>query len=256
MSMTHMHVMWLLQHHGDLSMSRLAELLDVSLSNATGIVDRMEERGLVERVRVPDDRRVVLVRDRSARASDARTRSRRSSRTGCGRSSASSTPAQLDRRRCGASTTSAAPSSPSSVHDSPRRPRHHTQHRAHRRKEQSTDGIHPRRAGRLRRRPSRTIPPSDCRTGRRWRSCSRSCSGCSWAPSTRRSSVRRCPTIVTELARQRHLRLGRHDLPADQHDQRPVLGQAVRPLRPQADVHDRHRHLPRRLGPVRPVART
>jgi DNA-binding MarR family transcriptional regulator len=61
-SMTHMHVMWLLQHHGDLPMSRVADLLDVSLSNATGIVDRMEERGLVERVRVPDDRRIVLVR--------------------------------------------------------------------------------------------------------------------------------------------------------------------------------------------------
>ncbi|HET9345757.1 MAG TPA: MarR family transcriptional regulator [Candidatus Limnocylindrales bacterium] len=62
MSMTHMHVMWLLRHHGALSMSRLAELLDVSFSNATGIIDRMEERELVERVRVPDDRRVVLVR--------------------------------------------------------------------------------------------------------------------------------------------------------------------------------------------------
>lgn len=61
-SMTHMHVLWLLQHHGDLAMSRLAELLDVSLSNATGIVDRMAERNLVERVRVPDDRRLVLVR--------------------------------------------------------------------------------------------------------------------------------------------------------------------------------------------------
>ena len=61
-SMTHMHVMWLLQHHGSLPMSRLAELLDVSDSNATGIIDRMEERGLVERVRVPDDRRVVQVR--------------------------------------------------------------------------------------------------------------------------------------------------------------------------------------------------
>ena len=60
-SMTHMHVMWLLQHHGDLPMSRVAELLDVSDSNATGIVDRMEERGLVERIRVPDDRRVVRV---------------------------------------------------------------------------------------------------------------------------------------------------------------------------------------------------
>src|SRR3990172_5450913 len=61
-SMTNMHVMWLLEHHGDLPMSRVADLLDVSLSNATGIVDRMEERGLVERIRVPDDRRVVLVR--------------------------------------------------------------------------------------------------------------------------------------------------------------------------------------------------
>ena len=49
------------------------------------------------------------------------------------------------------------------------------------------------------------------------------------------------PTIVTQLSGQRLLRLGHHDLPADQHDQRPVLGQAVRPLRPQADLHDRHR---------------
>ena len=61
-SMSHLHVLWLLQHHGAMSMSRLAELIDVSLSNATGLIDRMEEKGLVERVRVPDDRRVVLVR--------------------------------------------------------------------------------------------------------------------------------------------------------------------------------------------------
>lgn len=62
LSMTHMHVLWLLEHHGTMSMSRLAELLDVSFSNASGLIDRMEERGLVERVRVPDDRRVVIVR--------------------------------------------------------------------------------------------------------------------------------------------------------------------------------------------------
>jgi DNA-binding MarR family transcriptional regulator len=61
-SMTHLHLMWILEQHGDLPMSRLAEILDVSVSSATGIVDRMEERGLVDRVRVPDDRRVVLVR--------------------------------------------------------------------------------------------------------------------------------------------------------------------------------------------------
>jgi len=61
-SMSQMHVLWLLQHHGEMPMSKLAVLLDVSLSNATGIIDRMAEHGLVERVRVPDDRRVVLVR--------------------------------------------------------------------------------------------------------------------------------------------------------------------------------------------------
>ena len=61
-SMTQIHILWLLGHHGDLPMSRLAELLDVSVSNATGLIDRMEERGLLERVRVPGDRRVVLVR--------------------------------------------------------------------------------------------------------------------------------------------------------------------------------------------------
>jgi len=65
-SMSHTHVLWLLQHHGAMAMSRIAELLDVSLSNATGIIDRMEEKGLVERVRVPDDRRLVLVRPAGA----------------------------------------------------------------------------------------------------------------------------------------------------------------------------------------------
>jgi DNA-binding MarR family transcriptional regulator len=65
-SMTHLHILWLLEHHGDVTMSRLADLLDVSLSNATGLIDRMEERGLVERVRVPSDRRIVLVRASAA----------------------------------------------------------------------------------------------------------------------------------------------------------------------------------------------
>ncbi len=61
-SMTHFHVLTLLRHHDAMPMGRLAEVLDVSLSNATGVIDRMEERGLVERVRVPDDRRIVLVK--------------------------------------------------------------------------------------------------------------------------------------------------------------------------------------------------
>ncbi len=61
-SMTHFHVLTLLRHHDAMPMGRLAEILDVSLSNATGVIDRMEERGLVERVRVPDDRRIVMVK--------------------------------------------------------------------------------------------------------------------------------------------------------------------------------------------------
>jgi DNA-binding MarR family transcriptional regulator len=70
-SMTHLHILWVLEHHGDLTMTRLAELLDVSLSNATGLIDRMEERGLIERARVASDRRVVIVR---ASAEGARIR--------------------------------------------------------------------------------------------------------------------------------------------------------------------------------------
>jgi DNA-binding MarR family transcriptional regulator len=61
-SFTNMHILSMLDRHGDMPMSRLAEKLDVSLSNASGLVDRLEDRGFVERVRVPDDRRVVLVR--------------------------------------------------------------------------------------------------------------------------------------------------------------------------------------------------
>ncbi len=61
-SMTHLHVLWQLQEHGELGMSRVADLIGVSMSNATGLIDRMEERGLVERVRLTDDRRAVHVR--------------------------------------------------------------------------------------------------------------------------------------------------------------------------------------------------
>ena len=70
-SMTHLHILWVLEHHGDVTMTRLAELLDVSLSNATGLIDRMAERGLVDRDRVENDRRVVIVR---ASAEGARIR--------------------------------------------------------------------------------------------------------------------------------------------------------------------------------------
>ena len=66
LSFTHFHIVSLLERHGEMPMSRLADMLDVSDSNASGVVDRLEERGYVERIRVPDDRRVVHVRTTEA----------------------------------------------------------------------------------------------------------------------------------------------------------------------------------------------
>ena len=65
-SMTHFHVLTLLRHHDAMPMGHLAEILDASMSSATGIIDRMAERDLVERVRVPGDRRVVMVQPTQA----------------------------------------------------------------------------------------------------------------------------------------------------------------------------------------------
>jgi DNA-binding MarR family transcriptional regulator len=62
LSTAHVYLMTLLESHGPLSMSQLAELLQMALPNATGLVDRVHERGIVDRVRDTADRRVVLVR--------------------------------------------------------------------------------------------------------------------------------------------------------------------------------------------------
>jgi DNA-binding MarR family transcriptional regulator len=61
-SMAQLNILFTLQREGEMTMSRLADVLNVSLSNATGLIDRIEERGFVERTRVPEDRRVVLIR--------------------------------------------------------------------------------------------------------------------------------------------------------------------------------------------------
>ena len=79
---------------GELTMSRLAELLDVSLSNATGLIDRMEERGLVERdprAGRPSGRPGPRHRGRLARARRDRALE---ATTCCGPSSAGSTTAE------------------------------------------------------------------------------------------------------------------------------------------------------------------
>jgi len=61
-SLGHVQILWILQEHGPLPVSRLAAWLGIGVPNATGLLDRMEQRGLVERVRDVGDRRVVLAR--------------------------------------------------------------------------------------------------------------------------------------------------------------------------------------------------
>lgn len=61
LSLVHVNVLFILEADGALPMRTLAEAMDVSQASATGIVDRMEQRGLVERQRDDEDRRVVRV---------------------------------------------------------------------------------------------------------------------------------------------------------------------------------------------------
>ena len=61
LSLFNLNVLSLLAADGPLSMSHLADALDVSVASATGIVDRLEQRGFVERRRQEGDRRVILV---------------------------------------------------------------------------------------------------------------------------------------------------------------------------------------------------
>lgn len=54
-----MRLLFLLSKHGPSPMSRVAEWLAVGLPAASGVVDRVERHGLVERQHRLDDRRVV-----------------------------------------------------------------------------------------------------------------------------------------------------------------------------------------------------
>lgn len=62
LSMTHFQVLAHLDRSGSVPMGSIADALGVSLSNTTGIVSRMEERGVVEREHDEGDRRRVIVR--------------------------------------------------------------------------------------------------------------------------------------------------------------------------------------------------
>jgi DNA-binding MarR family transcriptional regulator len=66
LSLIHLHVLTILEAEGPIPMSKLADTLDVSVASTTGIIGRMEERGLVERSHGETDRRVVLVQATAA----------------------------------------------------------------------------------------------------------------------------------------------------------------------------------------------
>lgn len=66
LSLVHLHVLAVLDEDGPVPMRALAESLDVSQASATGIVDRMVQRGLVERRRDDEDRRVIRVASTAA----------------------------------------------------------------------------------------------------------------------------------------------------------------------------------------------
>jgi DNA-binding MarR family transcriptional regulator len=62
LSMAHFQILAILEADGPTPMSRLADQVGVADPNLTGIIGRMEERKVVERVHDKDDRRVVLAR--------------------------------------------------------------------------------------------------------------------------------------------------------------------------------------------------
>ncbi|MFX3622943.1 MAG: MarR family transcriptional regulator [Ectobacillus sp.] len=61
LSMTQMKILMLLNAHGKMTVSALADHMHTSMSNMTGILDRLEGLGFVERFPSEQDRRSVLV---------------------------------------------------------------------------------------------------------------------------------------------------------------------------------------------------
>jgi DNA-binding MarR family transcriptional regulator len=51
-----------LERRGEIIMSEIADYVNVSMSTATGIVDRLVKNGYIERNRSDSDRRVVMIR--------------------------------------------------------------------------------------------------------------------------------------------------------------------------------------------------
>jgi DNA-binding MarR family transcriptional regulator len=50
-----------LYENGPLPPSQIAKLIMINSSTVTGIIDRLEQKGLVKRLRISDDRRIITV---------------------------------------------------------------------------------------------------------------------------------------------------------------------------------------------------
>ncbi|MGB9679785.1 MAG: MarR family winged helix-turn-helix transcriptional regulator [Thermoanaerobacteraceae bacterium] len=51
----------ILVHYGEMKISDICEMIGLSNSTVSGVIDRLEKQGLVERIRSKEDRRVVYV---------------------------------------------------------------------------------------------------------------------------------------------------------------------------------------------------
>lgn len=54
-------ILWLLYRQHEVNMTQIAEYIHVPLNTATGIVSRMEKKGLLLRTRSEQDKRVVII---------------------------------------------------------------------------------------------------------------------------------------------------------------------------------------------------
>jgi DNA-binding MarR family transcriptional regulator len=61
LTVTQLRSLFLIANRGSTNFRRLAEALKVTPSNVTGIIDRLEEQGLVSRTQNPEDRREMTL---------------------------------------------------------------------------------------------------------------------------------------------------------------------------------------------------
>ena len=67
-------MMGILSHDGEMKISDLSEKIGLSNSTVSGIIDRLEKQGLVERTRSIEDRRVVYVNISDAFKKNSKTK--------------------------------------------------------------------------------------------------------------------------------------------------------------------------------------